>query len=47
MEIGRGVVEYSSGELRKIKGMHTDLIEKTLGYKNHDSVIRKENMMLI
>jgi glutamate 5-kinase len=47
MELGRGVVEYSDEELRKIKGLHTDMVEKKLGYRNCDSVIKKENLTLI
>jgi len=45
-EIAKGIVEYSSEELKKIKGEHTDQIEKILGYKNRESVIRRENMVL-
>ena len=43
-EIAKGVVEYSSEELSKIKGRHTDEIETILGYKNYDNVVRRENM---
>lgn len=43
-EIGKGVVDYSSEELNKIKGKHTNQIERILGYKNYDNVVRRENM---
>ena len=43
-EIAKGVVDYSSEELNKIKGKHTDQIERILGYKNHDNVVRRDNM---
>lgn len=43
-EIAKAVVDYSSDELRKIKGKHTDKIEGILGYKNYDNVIRRENI---
>ena len=43
-EIAKGVVDYSSEELQKIKGKHTDNIERILGYKNYDNVIRRENL---
>ena len=46
-EIARGIVEYSSEEIRKIKGRHSHEIEKILGYKNYDNVIRSVNMVLI
>ena len=45
-EIAKGIVEYSSQELEKIMGKHTDQIEKILGYRNHESVIMRENMVL-
>jgi glutamate 5-kinase len=45
-EIAKGIVEYSSEELQKIKGVHTHEIEKILGYRNHESVVRRENMVL-
>ncbi len=43
-EIAKGLIEYSSEELTKIKGKQTDEIEPILGYKNYDNVIRRENM---
>jgi glutamate 5-kinase len=43
-EIAKGVVDYSSEELNKIKGKHTSQIEKILGYKNYNNVVRRENM---
>ena len=46
-EIARGVVDYSSDELQRIKGKHTDHIERILGYKNYDNVIRRENLALV
>ena len=45
-EIAKGVVDYSSTELRKIKGTQTDNIEKILGYKNYDNAVRSENIAL-
>jgi glutamate 5-kinase len=46
-EIAKGVVDYSSEELNKIKGKQTNQIEKLLGYKNYDNVFRRENMAFI
>lgn len=40
----KGITDYSSSELNKIKGKHSDMIEKTLGYKNYDEVVRKTNI---
>ena len=45
-EVAKGIVEYSSKELEKIKGEHSNQIEKILGYRNHESVIRRENMVV-
>jgi glutamate 5-kinase len=46
-EIAKGIVDYSSEELSKIKGKQTGEIEKILGYKNYDNVFRRENMAFI
>ncbi|MFH0848448.1 MAG: glutamate 5-kinase [archaeon] len=46
-EIAKGVTDYSSQELQKIKGKQTYDIETVLGYKNHDNVIIGDNMVLI
>ncbi len=43
-EIAKGIADYSSEELDKIKGRQTVEIEKILGYKNYDNVFRRENM---
>ena len=45
-EIAKGIVDYSAEELEKIKGTSSDQIEKILGYKNYNNVIRRENMIL-
>lgn len=42
----KGITDYDAEEIRKIKGVHTDDIEKILGHKNYDNVIRKENLAL-
>jgi glutamate 5-kinase len=43
----KGITDYTSSELDKIKGKHSDMIEKTLGYKNYDEVVRKTNIGLL
>ncbi len=45
-EIGRGIVNYSSNELKKIKGLKTSEIEKALGYKYFDEVIHRDNLVI-
>jgi len=46
-EVAHGIVDYSSAELMKIKGKHSNEIEAVLGYKKHSNVIRKGNMVMI
>ncbi len=43
----KGITDYTSSELNKLKGKHSDMIEKTLGYKNYDEVVRKMNIGLL
>ncbi|MGB9930122.1 MAG: glutamate 5-kinase [Methanosarcina sp.] len=43
----KGITDYTSGELTKIKGAHTDEIEGILGYSNYHNVIKKENIGIL
>lgn len=43
----KGITDYTSSELNGIKGKHSDMIEKILGYKNYDEVVRKSNIGLL
>lgn len=43
-EFARGMVNYDSEECRKIAGAHSDNIVQTLGYKNYDAVITRDNI---
>lgn len=43
----KGITDYSSSELMKIKGQHTNQIVDILGYKNYNHVIKKENIGLV
>ncbi|MCX9010237.1 MAG: glutamate 5-kinase [Candidatus Methanoperedens sp.] len=43
----KGITDYTSSELNEIKGKHSDMIEKILGYKNYDEVVRKGNIGLL
>ncbi len=40
----KGITDYASSELNKIKGKHSNMIEGILGYKNYDEVVRKSNI---
>ena len=44
---GRGVVNYSSDEIKLIKGLKTSEIETILHYKDYDEVIHANNLVVI
>jgi glutamate 5-kinase len=46
-EFARGLTSYSSDEIEKIKGKKTSQIEKTLGYKDYDEVIHRDNLVIL
>lgn len=46
-EFARGIVYYSSKELKKIKGIRSSLIEHQLGYKYYDEVIHRDNLVIL
>ena len=45
-EIGKGIVNYSSDEIAKIKGAHSEEIKDILGYFNKSEVIHRDNMVI-
>lgn len=46
-EFARGLVNYSSEELRKIKGRASSQIESILGYKYYDEIIHRDNLVIM
>jgi len=46
-EFARGITNYSSSELNKIKGRKTKDIEKILGYKYYDELIHRDNLVIL
>ncbi len=46
-EFARGLVSYSAEELEKIKGLKTEEIETTLGYKYSDEIIRRDDLVVL
>jgi len=46
-KIAKGLVNYSSGDLQRIKGKKTSEIERILGYKYSDEVIHRDNLVVI
>lgn len=46
-EIARGIVNYSSDELKRIGGRHSREIAAILGYEGAETVIHRDNLVLI
>lgn len=46
-EIARGLTNYSSAEMNKIKGVKSTLIEQILGNKPFDEVVHRDNLVLM
>jgi glutamate 5-kinase len=46
-EIARGMVNYSSNELQQIRGRHSREIATILGYEGAETVIHRDNLVLI
>ena len=46
-EFARGLVNYSSSEIAKIKGLKTSQIKSALGYQGRDEVIHKDNLVVL
>ena len=46
-EFARGISNYDSADIEKIKGNHSDKICEILGYKFDDDVVLKDNLVII
>jgi glutamate 5-kinase len=46
-EFARGLVNYSASELKRIRGLRTEEIENTLGYKYSDEVIHRDDLVVL
>jgi glutamate 5-kinase len=46
-EIARGLVNYSSWELKKIIGIPTKEIDRILGYKHYDEAIHRDDLVVL
>ena len=44
-ELARGLSSFSSSEIEKIKGKHSNQIEKVLGYPSKSEIIHKDDMV--
>ncbi len=47
LEFAKGMTNYSSRECKLVIGKHSDEIEKILGFKNYDTVITRDNMVIL
>jgi glutamate 5-kinase len=45
-EVARGIVNYSSVELQKIRGSRSEDIPKILGYEGAETVVHRDNLVL-
>ncbi|MCL2142859.1 MAG: glutamate 5-kinase [Methanomassiliicoccaceae archaeon] len=45
--IAKGIPDYNSDDISKIKGMRSDRMSEVLGHKNYDNVIRSENIVIM
>ncbi|MGJ3250706.1 MAG: glutamate 5-kinase [Elainellaceae cyanobacterium] len=45
-EVARGIVNYNSAELQKIRGAHSEKISQILGYEGAETVIHRDNLVL-
>lgn len=46
-EVARGLVNYTSGEARKIRGQPSSAIESLLGYVDEKELIHRDNLVLV
>jgi glutamate 5-kinase len=46
-ELARGLVAYDADDLRKIRGLHSNDIEATLGYKSLDEAIHRDDLVIL
>ena len=46
-EFAKGLTNYSSKEIDAIKGRKSGEIQKALGYKDHDEVVHRDNLVIL
>ncbi len=46
-KIAVGLVNYTSEDINRIRGVHSDAISKILGYKDSDEVMHRDNLVLL
>ena len=46
IKLGIGLVNYSSSDISKIKGLQSKQIKEKLGHKPYDDVIHRDNLAI-
>ncbi|KAK4523199.1 hypothetical protein GAYE_PCTG44G1091 [Galdieria yellowstonensis] len=44
-EIARGLVNYSSDEIEKVRGLHSEILLEVLGYEGPEEIIHRHNLV--
>ena len=47
LEFARGLVNYKTEDVIKLKGVHSREIEKILGYKYYDEIIHRDDLVVL
>ena len=47
VEFARGLANYSSAEIAKVKGLSTGAFKDALGYKGRDEIVHKDNLVIL
>ena len=45
--VAKGLINYTSADVKKIMGLKTSKIEQVLGYKDYDEIIHRDNLALL
>ncbi len=45
-EVARGLVNYPSDQVNRIKGVRSTQIAEVLGHKTHDEIVHRDNLVL-
>ena len=45
--LGKGVTAYSSGEIARVIGRHSEEVEAILGYRGRPAIVHRDDMVLL
>lgn len=46
-EVARGLTNYSSGDVQRIKGLRSDQIAEVLGHRPYDEIVHRDNLAVL